>query len=192
MTTTNLAELLMQRALEAEKVAKEQSSPETLSPEIVSRVKAENKLFTLDEALPLVKERYDLLPLDEAISLILKARKAWQRIKTCDTCVSLLNEHWCYSVSGEEDFFDLDIQDFIETCNSIVGQYRNDCLDIPEWFVDDDDLREYFNDNSYEMWRRIDWGECLDKDSVREAYLEDNDIDLGEYVENFKIEEDEE
>lgn len=143
--------------------------------------------YTLEEALPLVKDRYDLLSLEDAIALVVNAKNAWEKIRKCDTSFGILEEHWCGRLDQDMDFFDIGVEDFIETCQSIVRDYDSDDLEIPEWFVDDDDLRDYFNDYSNEMWRRIDWGESLDKDSVREYYLEDKDVDLSEYIDNFRF-----
>ena len=141
--------------------------------------------FTLEEALPLIKEQHKLFTLKEAIELLENANSAWDEIRNCHVCREILDQYYSGWVCQDRDFFDLDIEDFINSCNAITED--PDEVKIPESLIDDYALKEYFCDNASDFWEMIDWGSCIDKDDVREKYIESREIDLSEYIENFKL-----
>ena len=141
--------------------------------------------YTLEKALPLLKDKYDLYRLSEAIDLLYNANSAWERIKDCEVSLEILNQFYDGCASSDEDFFSLDIASFIYACESITAD--PDEVKIPESLIDDYYLEEYFKNNADEFWEMIDWGSCIDKDDVREKYIESGEIDLSEYIENFKL-----
>ena len=178
--TTNLGELLQAKL--------EQTSPVELALQRIEGLQTPEPVapkYTLEEALPLIKEQHKLFTLKEAIELLENANSAWNDIRNCHVCRQILDQYYSGCVYQDRDFFDLDIEDFINSCNAITED--PDDVTVPDCLVDDYDLESYFNDNADEFWRRIDWGECIDKDDVREAYLENEGVDLSEYIEHFEL-----
>ena len=165
-TTTALGELLQKHL--------EQKTVEPVAPK-----------YTLEEALPLIKEQHKLFTLKEAIELLENANSAWEEIRNCHVCRAILDQYYSGCVYQDRDFFDLDIEDFINSCNAITE--NPDDVKAPESLVDDCDLEEYFCDNASDFWEKIDWSGSINKDDVLEAYLENGCVDLDEYIENFKL-----
>lgn len=141
--------------------------------------------YTLEEALPLIKEQHKLFTLKEAIELLENANSAWDEIRNCHVCRAILDQYYSGCVYQDRDFFDLDIEDFINSCNAITEDPNE--VEIPDCLIDDCDLKEYFEDNIHDFWTMIDWGDSIDKDTIINEYRENGCLDLDEYIENFKL-----
>ena len=180
MTTTNLGELL--------KAKLNQASPVELALQRVEGLQTPEPVvqkYTLEEALPLLKTQHNLLTLKEAIELLENANSAWNEIRNCHVCRAILDQYYSGCVYQDRDFFDLDIEDFINSCNAITEDPED--VEVPDCLIEDWDLEQYFNDNPDVFWTMLDWGEHISKDDVREKYLENEGVDLDEYIEKFEI-----
>lgn len=172
MTEQNTAlDMALQRALAAEAQSK-------VEEPVVQK-------YTLEEALPLIKEQHKLFTLKEAIELLENANSAWDEIRNCHVCRAILDQYYSGCVYQDRDFFDLDIEDFINSCEAITE--NPDDVEVPDCLIDDYDLKNYFEDNPDVFWTKLDWGEHISKDTVREEYIENGEVDLDEYIENFKL-----
>lgn len=180
--TTSLAELL-QKHIEQQPVAP--VAPKYTLEEALPLVKEEYELYTIREALPLVQKEYSLYSLSDALGLIANAREVWDKIKDCETSMEILNQFYCPRLDGSEDFDDLDLEEFIGCCEAIINNPED--VEVPEDFIEDWDLKEYFTDNIYDMWQELEYGGSITKDTVRQAYIENGGVDLDEYINNFRL-----
>lgn len=142
-------------------------------------------MYTLSQAYDVVKEEYGLMSKSEAFELFNKVSKAFSKIKDNDYASKFYAQY-----TGEDieyvDFEDIDIESFVNTCEQIYKDYKHDSLDIPEDLVDDDDIKEHFNDNFDDFWYDIKNGYFCYSDVVN-AYFET--LDLSDDMECFKLED---
>ena len=149
---------------------------------------AKEPTYTLEE----FKEKYGLLTKFEAnqkaVKLVSKVVEVFNKIKKDDTAVVIFN-HNSYQDIENSNFEDMDIEDFIDTCKQIVHDHERNCLDLPEDFVDDYELEEYFVNNAQAFWDNNVMHGGLDQRDVLSAYLESDELDLDDAIECFKFED---